>query len=215
MPLPSELEQGSDEWRQIRCGKVTGSRINDVLAKLKSGGEAKTRADYRMELVAERLTGVPEEQYVNGYMRWGTEYEPLARAAYEVVFDVVLEQVGFVIHPTMPFAGCSPDAFLGDKGIAGFKCPKTTTHLRWRQKNSCPEEHVAQLYWELCCTGREWADFVSYDPRLPEPLQLFAVRVFPEKELMIQMEHAVYEFNAEIEASIGSINAVAGVREVA
>lgn len=201
--LPSELEQGSPEWKAIRAGKVTGSRMNDVFAKLKSGGEAKTRSDYKMELVAERLTGIPEEQYVNGYMRWGTEYEPLARAAYEVLFDVVLDRVGFIVHPSMPFAGCSPDAFLGDKGIVGFKCPKTTTHLRWRQKNTCPEEHAAQLYWELACNpSREWADFVSYDPRLPEHLQLFAARVFRENELIQQMEAEVIKFNAEIEEGI-------------
>jgi putative phage-type endonuclease len=199
---PDQLVQGSPEWAQARCGRITGSRISDVLAKLKGGGEAKTRADYRMELIAERLTGIPEEQYVNGYMRWGTEYEPLARAAYEVLFDVVLDQVGFVVHPTMPFAGCSPDAFQGDKGIVGFKCPKTTTHLRWRQKDICPEEHVAQLHWELACTGREWADFVSYDPRLPEDLQLFWARLYPEKFLMEQMEAEVIKFNSEVEEGI-------------
>jgi putative phage-type endonuclease len=198
----ADLIQGSDEWKAARTGLITGSRMSDVLAKLKGGGEAKSRSDYRMELVAERLTGLPAEQYVNGYMVRGTEMEPLARASYEVLFDTVVTQVGLIVHPEMPFAASSPDGLVGSEGVLEIKCPKTTTHLRWRQKNSCPEEHVAQLYWELCCTGREWADFVSYDPRLPERLQLFAVRVFPEKELMAQMESEVTKFNTELEEAI-------------
>jgi hypothetical protein len=214
--LPSELEQGSEAWRAIRAGKVTGSRINDVLTQARKKGDvSKVRQGYMFELIAERLTGIPEEQYSGFWPDHGKEFEPLAAAAYEVLFDQVLQKVGFIVHPTMPFAGCSPDRLLGDRGIVGIKCPKTTTHLRWRQKNSCPEEHVAQLYWELCCTGREWADFVSYDPRLPEPLQLFAVRVFPEKALMTEMENQVKAFEDEIKESIKAINAVAGIREVA
>ncbi len=201
---PSELVQGSPEWLAARVGKITGSRMNDVLAKLKGAGEAKTRSDYRMELVAERLTGEAAERYVNGYMEWGTEYEPLARSSYEILFDRVVTHTGLIIHPEMPFAASSPDGLVDD-GLIEIKCPKTTTHLRWRMKNTVPEEHVSQVYWALACTGMEWADFVSFDPRLPESMQLFVVRLYPEKELMDRMEAEVRRFEEEIEEAIAKL----------
>jgi putative phage-type endonuclease len=202
--LPSEIEQGSPEWKAIRCGKITASRMGDVLAKGRGSEASKTRQGYLYELMAERLTGVPEEHYSNGWMARGTELEPLARAAYEVLFDKVVEKVGFVVHPTMPFAGCSPDGLLlGEPGGIQIKCPKTTTHLKWMQKNTCPEEYIAQCYWEMCCNpDREWWEFCSYAPDLPERLQLFVVRIRPEKELMEQMEAEVMKFNNEIEEGI-------------
>jgi hypothetical protein len=203
--LPSELEQGSREWLMERCGKITASRMNDVLSRGRGSEASKTRQGYLMELVAERLTGVPEDQYVNKWMERGVELEPLARATYEVLFDCVIDRTGFAVHPTMPFAGSSPDGLLGSAGGIEIKVPKTTTHLTWRQKNTVPPEHVSQMYWNLCCTGREFWEFCSYAPNLPEDLQLFVVRLYPEKELMAAMEAEVMKFNAEIEATIQAI----------
>jgi hypothetical protein len=204
--LPSEVEQGSPAWKAARCGMVSASRIGDVICNARKKGEvSKSRQGYLMELVSERLTGIPEEQFSGKWTDRGSGLEPLARAAYEVLFDVVVYQTGFHLHPTMPFAGCSPDGILSPVSGIQIKAPKTTTHLRWRQKNTVPEEHVPQMYFECCVMGWEWSDFVSYAPSLPEDLQLFVVRLYPEKELMTAMEEAVRQFNDEIEAVLGGL----------
>ena len=174
--MTEEIIQGSDEWKQLRLGKVTASRVADVIVKTKSGYSA-SRANYMAQLIAERLTGVPAESYTNAAMQHGVETEPEARAAYEFYKGATVEQVAFVPHPKIEQAGCSPDGLLGSDGLIEIKCPNTATHLETLLGKSVPGKYEAQIQFQLACTGRAYCDFVSYDPRMPEHMRLFVKRM--------------------------------------
>jgi putative phage-type endonuclease len=189
------MEQGTEEWKLARLGKVTASRVSAARAKK---GTA-TRADYIADIITERLTGSPIESYTNAYMEWGTANEPLARAAYEIKTGIWVEQVAIVNHPTIPNFAASPDGLVWTDGLLEIKCPKTSTHLGWMMKGTVPSEHKNQLLAQLACTGREWVDFVSFDPRLPEHLQLFVVRFQPERKDIEDLEKDVMTFLTEVD----------------
>jgi putative phage-type endonuclease len=191
------IEQGSPEWLAIRLGKVTASRIADVLAKGKSG-EAATREDYRTELVVQRLTNEPGESFTNAAMEWGTQTEPMARIAYEAHANVFVEQVAFVDHPTIEWFGCSPDGLVGETGLIEIKCPASKKHLKYLLGANPPAKYVPQMQCQMAVTGREWCNFVSYDPRLPEDLQLFVVRLERDEEYIKAMEAEVEKFLGEV-----------------
>jgi putative phage-type endonuclease len=191
------IEQGSAEWLAIRLGKVTASRIADVLAKGKSG-EAATREDYRTELVVQRLTNEPGESFTNAAMEWGTQTEPMARIAYEAHANVFVEQVAFVDHPTIEWFGCSPDGLVGETGLLEIKCPASKTHIKYLLGGKPPAKYVPQMQCQMAVTGREWCDFVSYDPRLPEDLQLFVVRLERDVSYIMAMEEEVSKFLGEV-----------------
>lgn len=197
--------QGSPEWLAARCGKVTASRICDVLAKLKKGGEPSCRRDYRIQLVAEILTGQTEDQYVSKEMEWGTANEPFARASYEIAKNVMVEQVGFVLHPRIDRAGGSPDGLVGDDGGLEIKCPKTTTHIEWLLADVVPEEHQGQLLFNMACADRSWWDFCSYDPRLPEQYRLFVKRMHRDDTRIAEIEKEVEQFLLEVDSLILSL----------
>lgn len=199
--------QGSAAWLQGRLGKITASRMEDVIKRLKSGAESAARRDYKLDLIAERLSGRSEDHYVSPEMEWGIDNEQYARAAYEIGCDVMVDQVGFVLHPTMNFSGGSPDGIVGKDGLIEIKCGKTTTHLKWMQAGIVPEEHQAQIQWNLCCTGRQWADFISFDPRLPEGLRIFVVRMLRDDKRIAEMEEEVVRFNDEIEFALKGLRA--------
>lgn len=195
-----DCEQGSAQWLDARRGKITASRIAEVMDFLKKGGEGASRRNYRTELLAERLSGRGEDHYVSAEMEWGTEFEPHARAAYEIANDVMVNQIGFVLHPEFDFAGSSPDGLVGADGYVEFKCPKTTTHLKWMQAGIVPKEHQDQCLFNMRCEERAWADFVSYDPRLPDGLRIFVVRMERDDERIARIDEEVARFNEEVEA---------------
>lgn len=190
--------QGSEEWKRERAGKATASCFDAVMARVKVG-EASTRRKYRIQLVTERLTGIPVEGYQNAAMRWGIETEPEARMTYEQVRGVVVEEVGFIDHPTIPMCGASPDGLVGDDGLVEIKCPESTTHLTWLEAGSVPAEHVDQIQGQMAVTGRQWCDFVSYDPRFPENLRLFIVRVPRDDAAIAALEAGIREFLAGVD----------------
>lgn len=199
-----DLPQGSDAWLAARAGKVTASRVSDVLAKIKSG-EAAARRDYRAQLVAEILTGKPQEDgFVNAEMQWGIDNEPLARSAYEVAKDVLVDQVGFVIHPSIDRAGASPDGFSGPVGLE-IKCPKTATHLQYLLDGVAPAKYQPQMLWQMACMGTEACDFVSFDPRLPAHLQLFVVRFPRDDKKILEMTAEVTVFLKEVDEEIARL----------
>lgn len=201
-----DLPQGSPEWLAARAGKVTASRIADVLAKIKTG-EAAARRDYRAQLVAEILTGKPQEDgFVSAEMAWGTETEPLARSAYEVAKDVLVAQPGFVLHPKIERAGASPDGLAGNVGLE-IKCPKTATHLQYLIEGVVPSKYQPQMLWQMACMGAEATDFVSFDPRLPENLQLFVIRFPRDEKRIAEMESEVETFLAEVDATLAKLKA--------
>jgi putative phage-type endonuclease len=192
------IEQGSREWLEIRLGKVTASRITDVLAKGKSG-EALTKEDYRYELVVQRLTGDPGESFTNAAMEWGTATEPQARIVYEAEMGLFVEQVPFVLHPTIENFGCSPDGLVQDTGLVEIKCPNSKTHIKYLNAGKPPAKYVPQMQCQMAVTGRQWCDFVSFDPRLPKDLQLFVARLDRDEEYIKSMEVEVVKFLTEVE----------------
>lgn len=201
-----DIQQGTEEWFTLRLGKVTGSRVSDVMATIKNG-EAKTRSDYRFKLLAERLTGQVEAGYTNAAMQWGTDNEPLARAEYEAATGNDVDTVGFSTHPTIEGFGASPDGLVGD-GIIEIKCPNSTTHLRWMLAGNIPAEHLPQMYAEMACVDAAWCDFVSFDPRMPPHLQIWVKRLYRDDEKIREIETAVKAFLAEIDATIILLQAV-------
>lgn len=199
--LPILCEQRTEEWRQARAGKVTASAVADgVLSKPKKGSaETAGRANYRAQIVAEVLTRKPaDDPFISRPMQWGIDNERFARAAYELQQDVMIETVGFVLHPFIECFGASPDGFIGDEGLVQFKCPNTATHIEYLLKGEVPKEYQPQMLAEMACTGRQWCDFVSFDPRLPEDLQLFVKRFHRDEARIAEIEIAVEQFLGEV-----------------
>ncbi|MBB3808793.1 lambda exonuclease family protein [Pseudochelatococcus contaminans] len=209
----TDIVQGSQEWHQIRLGKVTASRVADVTARTKSGYSA-SRANYAAELIVQRLTGNPTESYTNAAMQWGTDMEPDARVAYEFYAGVDVAQIGFVDHPTIAASGASPDGLVGDDGLVEIKCPNTATHLETLTTQKVASKYVTQMQWQMAATGRQWCDFVSYDPRLPEHLRLFVKRVPRDDALISELEAEVIAFLKEVDDRVASLDALYG-REAA
>jgi putative phage-type endonuclease len=198
------MEQGTEEWFTIRIGKVTASRVADVIAKTKTGYSA-SRDNYMAQLVCERLTGQKGESFSNAAMQHGTDTEPLARAAYEAFQDILVDEVGFVPHPSIIMAGASPDGLVGDDGLLEIKCPNTATHIETLLSQSVPGKYNTQMQFQMACTGRKWCDFVSFDNRLPNELQLFVKRVPRDNEFIKQMEDEVVKFLNELDIKIAQL----------
>lgn len=206
--------QGSAEWLSIRCGKVTASRISDVVAKTKSGLST-SRSNYMAELIAERLTGEPAEKFTNTAMQWGTEKEPEARGAYEFYRNETVQEVGFIHHPTIDASGASPDGLVGDDGLVEIKCPNTATHLDTLLGQMVPAKYVNQMQWQMSCSGRQWCDFVSYDPRLPEAMRLFIKRMPRDDKRISELETEVAAFLLEIAVKLSQLNSLYGLQDAA
>jgi putative phage-type endonuclease len=172
--------QQSDAWLRNRVGRIPGSRIADVCSylviKSRAGESSAKRNNYKMELIAERLTGRAKDHYVSPAMEHGTATENDARLYYEGALRVMCEPVSFVLHPKYDFTGCSPDSLVAAEGVLEIKCPETTTHLEYVEGGRIPDEYLPQIAWELVCTERKWADFVSYDPRIQDDLLRFFYR---------------------------------------
>ena len=199
------MEQRSEEWFQARLGKVTASRVADVLAKIKSG-ESASRRNYKIQLVSERLTGEKQETYVNQAMQDGIDREQFARDRYVKQFGEV-EEVGFVKHPTLE-AGASPDGLVGTDGIIEIKCPMGSTHTETLMTQEVPSKYVPQIQFQLLVTGRKWCDFVSYNPMFPENLQVFVRRVFANKEYQQELEDEVKQFLNEVDDVINKLKEI-------
>lgn len=193
-----------ETWVQARLGKVTASRVADVIAKTKTGWSAK-RESYMIELMAERFTGMRAEPFLSAAMLWGVETEHAAREAYQRFADAPVQKVWFIEHPYIPMAGASPDGLVGDEGLLEIKCPNTATHVHTLLSRTVPEKHVAQMQWQLACTERKWCDFVSFDPRMPDGLRLAVIRTHRVPEIIEQMEALVIQFLRELDAAIERI----------
>jgi putative phage-type endonuclease len=204
------IEQRSDAWFEARIGKVTASRVADVLAKTKTGYSA-TRDNYMAQLVCERLTGQKGESFNNAAMQHGTDTEPLARAAYEALHDVLVDEVGFVPHPSIIMAGASPDGLVGDDGLLEIKCPNTATHIETLLSQTVPGKYNTQMQFQMACTERSWCDFVSFDNRLPAELQLFVKRVPRDNMYIRLMEDEIVKFLNELDIKIAQLMKVKNV----
>ena len=195
------IEQGTEAWHQQRLGKATASRIADIVAKTKTGWGA-SRANYAAELVCERLTGTRTEGFTNAAMAFGTENEPFARTAYEFRHDVTVDLASFIDHPCIEMSGASPDGFVGADGLIEIKVPNSATHIQTLLAGTIPEKYRLQMAWQMACTGRQYCDFVSFDPRLPEEMKLFVCRFERDDILIGQLEREVEIFLGEVDDTI-------------
>jgi putative phage-type endonuclease len=198
------IVQGSEAWFAARCGRVTASRVADVVARTKTGWGA-SRANYAAELIAERLTGCTAPSFTNAAMQHGVDQEPIARAAYEARTGCTVDLVGFVDHPEIAMSGASPDGLIGDDGLLEIKCPNTATHLDTLLSETVPGKYVTQMQWQMACTGRAYCDFASFDPRLPPNMALFVRRVERDVSLILELESEVTAFLAEIDAKVSAL----------
>jgi putative phage-type endonuclease len=195
------LEQGTEEWLKVRLGKVTASGVADVLAKTKTGVSA-SRGNYLIKLAIQRVTGEIEEGFTNDAMQWGKDHESQARVAYEVASGNFVDQVGFVEHPSIKWFGCSPDGLVNSDGLVEIKCPNSATHWSYIKADAPPTKYYIQMQAQMACTDRQWCDFVSYDPRMPERSQLFIKRVMREPDYIAEMEAEIKQFLDEVQVEV-------------
>ncbi len=197
--------QGSEEWLAARCGSLGASSISDMVAKTRTGWGS-SRFNLAARLVCERLTGTPQESYTNAAMQWGHDTEPQARAMYEFMRDVAVQQVGLVLHPSINKSHASPDGIVGDDGLIEIKCPNTATHIETLLSEDVEGKYVKQMQWQMACCGRAWCDFVSFDPRLPAEMQMFVQRVARDDEFIAELEREARLFLAEIDKTISTLS---------
>jgi putative phage-type endonuclease len=202
----TEIIQRSPEWFAARCGKVTASRVADIIAKTKTGYST-SRDNYLAQLVCERMTGKPAESYSNSAMQWGTDTEPFARAAYEARMDLLVTEVGFIDHPWITMSGASPDG-LANEGMVELKCPNTATHIDTLLTKIVPAKYITQMMWQMACADRPWCDFVSFDPRLPEKHQLFIKRINYDPEMVNLLENSVIQFLGDVDLKIQQLESL-------
>ena len=195
------IEQGTEAWLQLRLGKVTASRVADIMAKTKTGASA-SRQNYLIELALQRVTGNIEPMYTNDAMAWGTATEPQARVDYEVKTGNFVDQIAFVEHPTIEWFGCSPDGLVGNDGLIEIKCPNSATHWATIKDGKPPNKYVIQMQTQMACTNRQWCDFVSFDPRMPERSQLFICRVERDQTMIDEIEAEIKKFLSEVESEV-------------
>jgi putative phage-type endonuclease len=204
----NEIEQGTDAWKMLRLGKVTASRIKDIVATTKSGYST-SRDKYMTQLLLERITNTVAESYSNDAMAWGTEQEPYARANYESKMGVLVDQVAFVDHPTIPMSGASPDGLVNDDGLVELKAPMSHTHLE-SLLGGIDNQYLTQVQWQMAVTNRSWTDLCSYDPRFPEHLRLIVKRINRDNAYIANLEKEVVKFLTELDDKVNKLNELKG-----
>lgn len=194
------MEQRTPEWHKARLGRLTASRVADMMARTRNGWGT-SRANYAWELAIERLTGEPTPSFCSPAMQWGVDTEDRARAAYQIHALCNVEEIGFVEHPTL-FAGASPDGLIGDDGMLEIKCPNPATHGETLLNGTIADKYMKQMQFQMACAGRQWCDFASFDPRFPEPMQLWVKRVERDDAAISEIEEHAAEFLAEVEQTV-------------
>lgn len=202
--------QGSPEWLAARAGSLGASCMQDAIARVK-GGWAASRASLMGRLIAERLTGRPYDTFKSQAMRYGSQCEPEARSTYAFMFDVDVEQVGLIRHPTIIGSHASPDGLIGADGLLELKCPETHTHLNTLLTGKISEQYMTQMMWQMACTGRQWVDYVSYDNRLPDEMQIWVRRIHRDQKRIIELENHAIQFLKELDETLSKLCATVGV----
>lgn len=192
------MQQRTEEWFAARCGKVTASRMKDIIAQ----SDTAAYRNYQAEIISERLSGRPAESYSSREMQRGTELEPKARAVYLLETGSDVSETGLIPHPSIANSGASPDGLVDSDGLLEIKCPNTATHIDFLLHRQPKREYILQMQWQMACTGRLWCDFVSYDDRLPEPHAYACIRIMRDPETIERLEQAATDFLAEAEAII-------------
>lgn len=201
------MQQGTAEWFAAKVGKVSASRMGDLMARTQKGWGA-PRKHYLAEKVAERLTGKTREKKRIASLEQRLEIEPDARAAYEFYRNVDVDLVGFIPHPTIANAGASPDGLIGLSGGVEIKCPDTDTHIEILTSGGIDRDYLLQMQFGMACTGRQWWDFVSFDPNMPEELNLYVRRVGRDDQLIAEIETNVIQFLEEVDQKVAQVRAL-------
>jgi hypothetical protein len=198
---PNPLQGGGD-WLSERTGCATASRMRDILDIRKTDGKpGAKRIQYMKDLVAERMTGNSVRHAINQAMLDGIEREPAARALYEEVSGNEVMLCGFIPHPTIEFAGASPDGLIDSDGMIEIKCPTASTYVDWLIQNTVPDEHLPQMTFQLACTRRRFVDFVAYHPEMiAESKRIYIRRFEPPLSAIEALEAIIKEFLAEVDA---------------
>ena len=212
--MSEDLIQGTEQWRLARCGSLGASQVAAAMARVKSGWGA-SRANVMAELLVERLTGVPTAGFQSPAMIWGTEHEPDARAAYSFRVNQEVDEVGLVRHPIIGGTHASPDGLVGPDGLVEIKCPNSATHIETLLGDPIDGKYITQMQWQMACTGRQWCDWVSFDPRLPESMRLFVKRCNRDNAMIADLENNVKQFLTDLTARVNALEAKYGEREAA
>lgn len=197
-PAVNVAKQGDAAWLQQRLGKLTGSRMAVAMSFLKNGQESAERRKLKFDLVAERLTDCLTSRYVTEAMAWGLATEAEAKEAATQLIGIKIKPCGYFDHPEIDNLGATPDGLLDDDGVLEIKCPTTTTHLSWLLANQVPPEYKSQMICQLICTGRRYAQFMSYDPRVPRRPILYK-RFAPSQVERDTVTQAAIQFLNEVE----------------
>ena len=201
-PIISDIEipQGSPEWFAARCGKISASRLGDIMRKTK-WGESTYKAKVRLELAIERITGKSVSSVVmNQAMRDGVDREPDARTLFEAVTGKEVALCGSFDHPTIVNTSASPDGLLrGENAVLEIKCPTHATHAKNLMSETMPKNYIYQVQWQIACTESDYAYFASYHPDYPPELRLKWVKVEKDDSVIKSLEEAVRQFDIEIE----------------
>jgi predicted phage-related endonuclease len=208
------IEYATEEWKRARLGWLTASRMADATARIKSG-YGSSRANLMAALVCERLTDVPMETYFSKEMQWGIEHEAEAIAAYEWTFDATVTPIGFVRHPSIDYAGATPDGAVGEDGLIECKCPNSATHIETILSKKIDAKYCKQMQFQMACTGRKWVDFCTFDPRMPLELRLWTFRVMRDDEAIKEMEREARLFLAELDEKVAALRKIGRLEEAA
>jgi putative phage-type endonuclease len=212
--MSEELIQGSDAWRLARVGSLGASRLSEAIVRTKTGYGA-SRANLMAELICERLTGQPADRFVTQAMQHGTDTEPEARNAYSFYCGREVEQVGLIRHPSIERTHASPDGLIGSDGMLEVKCPQPAAHIETLLGQEIPAKYVTQMMWQMACAGRQWVDFCSYSPALPESMRVFVKRLHRDDNRIAELETEAALFLKEIDARIIQLENLYGERAAA
>ncbi|WP_273722008.1 lambda exonuclease family protein [Bartonella sp. ML71XJBT] len=206
------MEQRTAEWFQARLGKVTASNVYNVLNKTAKGTPTSKYEEYKIKLMTERLTEEISQSYITPAMQWGIEHEEDALREYAFIYDTEVTRCGFIQHPTIQMAGASPDGFVGEDGLVEIKCPQSLNHLRFFIDDTIKPEYIAQMQFQMACTGRKWCHFMSYNPHFvgrSSHLRMKIKRINRDEEHIEAINKAVEIFLEEIEQEMQKILAKA------
>ena len=199
-------EQGSPEWFLARLGKVTASRFGDVMTKGRGSATSKTSESYMMELLGERLTG-EFKQIVNAAVSWGSDNEDRARQLYQWRTTNHVQEVGLATMDTNPMVGASTDGMVEDDGVLEIKCPfNSANHLQTIAERQVPKAYEWQVQGQMWVLNKEWCDFVSFDPRMPETHRMVIIRVARDEEKIESLAERVGIFCERLQEMLESID---------
>lgn len=208
--MTQDIEQRSKEWFAARCGSLGASQIADAISKSKDGKAfGSTSANLRAKLVVERLTGIQEDSFKTAAIQHGIDCEEVARLAYEAHTGAFVTEVGLYKHPAIEGTHASPDGLVGDDGLIEIKCPNSATHIDTLKTEKVPTKYLYQMQWQMRCTDRQWCDYVSFDPRLPENLRLFVKRILRDDALIAKLEADVVQFLKGVSDDVEALQSMA------